>query len=178
MIKYYDSTIVMAELPDEIALALNISNCPLNCGGCSEPWLKPDVGTPLTEKELDKIIAKYKDSVTCICFMGGDADHKDVARCCSYIKSHSSLKTAIYSGYDFLDNDLLGCLDYYKIGRWIMPKGDSKDWWKTNCGPLQFPFSNQLLFEKVENKWLNITYKFRTHPLSIDLKKYVISNKN
>jgi anaerobic ribonucleoside-triphosphate reductase activating protein len=176
MIKYFDRSIVMAEIPDEVTLALNITNCKLNCEGCSEPWLKPDTGTELTNEELMSLLLEYKD-ITCICFMGGDSDHKDVARCCDFIKEHSNLKTAIYSGFDFIDMDLAQHLDYYKIGHWIKPKGDSKEWWKTNCGPLQFPFSNQLLFEKVGNTLLNITYKFRVHPLN-KLESYIIEQDN
>ena len=42
-----------------------------------------------------------------------------------------------------------------------MPKGPVEEWHKTNNGVLQFPWSNQLLFEKIDNKLVNVTYKFR-----------------
>ena len=37
MLKEYSNEIVFAEFPDEICLAINISNCPGSCSNCSEP---------------------------------------------------------------------------------------------------------------------------------------------
>ena len=60
------------------------------------------------------------------------------------------LKIAMYSGDDELDEDLVGVLDYYKIGSWQEEKG-----------PLNNPSTNQILYKKNENNELeNITYKF------------------
>ena len=69
---------------------------------------------------------------------------------------------------------LLECLDLYKIGRWIMPEGPVEDWHQTNNGVLQFPWSNQLLFEKVGNIWFNVTYKFRKEKVG-NPARYIIN---
>ena len=34
MLKVYDVAVTMSEFPDEITLAVNISNCPGMCDGC------------------------------------------------------------------------------------------------------------------------------------------------
>lgn len=171
-LKYYDYAIVFKEFPDYIALAVNITNCPCNCEGCSEPYLRENIGTELTNDEIDKLVKKHSD---CNLFglMGGDSNHNDVVRIANYIHTHYPyLKVGMYSGLDSLDTKLLECLDFYKIGRFIMPKGEQK----TNNGPICFPWSNQIAFEKINNKWINITYKFRKETIS-DLNKYVILTK-
>ena len=174
MLKYWqpDTTITFAEFPDEIALCVNITNCPGMCLNCSEPWLLEDKGTLLTENEIDRLISEHKD-ITVFALMGGDRDHEDIVRIADYIHSKYNLKVGMYSGKDYLDMKLLSCLDIYKIGRWIMPEGDVKDWHKTNNGVLQFPWSNQLYFERLGDLWINTTYKFRKNPLG-DLTTYII----
>lgn len=177
MIKVYNGQeggefITFTEIPDEISLCLNISNCKCNCTSCSEAWLREDVGIELTSEVLQRYIDN-NPNITCICLMGGDSDHDDCIRVCKYIHEHSNLKTAMYSGREFINLDLAQHLDYYKIGRWIMPIGDSKDWHKTNNGVLQFPWSNQLLFKKIDNKLINITYRFRENPLG-NPEQYII----
>ena len=54
-----------------------------------------------------------------------------------------------------------------------MPEGPVENWWKTSCGPIKFTFSNQLMFKKVDNNWVNITDKFRNKPLN-NLKKEIV----
>lgn len=177
MLKYYDVATVFAEFPDEITLAINITNCPLDCEGCSEPWLKPDIGTELTEQAIDDLI-NTNPNITVFGLMGGDSDHKDVKRIADYIhKKYPELKVGIYSGREYLDMLLLECLDLYKIGRWIMPNMDHPETWKDHTwGPLVWPVSNQLLFEKIGNMWFNVTYKFRKNPIS-DWSRYIISSE-
>jgi len=171
MLKYLSSAIVFAEFPDEICLALNITGCPCMCDHCSEPELRPDIGTEITEEELLSLIEKNK-GITMIGFMGGDRDHKAIVELSKIIHS-TGLKVGMYSGRDSLDMNLLNCLDYYKIGKWIMPEGNVDDWWKKNCGPLKFTFSNQLMFKKENNLWINITNRFRNRPIN-NLKKEIL----
>lgn len=160
MLKVYDSAVVFEEFPDEICLAVNISNCPGMCSQCSEPWLLGDVGEELTEDKIDSLIAEHPD-ITVFGLMGGDSDHDDVVRIANYVHEKHHIKVGMYSGREFLNMKLLECLDLYKIGRWIMPEGPVEEWHQTNNGVLQFPWSNQLLFEKIGNMWFNVTYKFR-----------------
>lgn len=158
--KYYDYAVTFAEFPDEVALCFNISNCPGRCKKCSEPWLLEDVGTEMTEAAIDAVIEK-SSGITLVGFMGGDKDHNKIEILSKHIHEKFGLKVGMYSGQEYLDMNLLGCLDYYKIGRWILPEGPVEEWHKKNCGPLKFPFSNQLMFKKDGDKWINITGEFR-----------------
>ena len=173
MLKVYDVAVTMSEFPDEIALCINISNCPGVCEGCSEPWLLQDIGEELTNEKIDKLIEEHP-GITIFGLMGGDSDQDDVVRIANHIHKTHNLKVGMYSGRDFLNLDLLNCLDFYKIGKWIYPKGKVEEWHKTNNGPLAFPWSNQLMFEKIDNKWINITHKFRKEKIG-NPEKYIIS---
>ena len=52
MLKYTDYDIVFQEIPDEVTLAINLSNCPNRCKGCHSPYLQQNVGEALTEENL------------------------------------------------------------------------------------------------------------------------------
>ena len=45
--KYLDTQIVFAEIPDEITLAINITNCPFRCPDCHSPELQRNIGNNL-----------------------------------------------------------------------------------------------------------------------------------
>ena len=102
MLKYFDFAVVFQEFPDEIALAINITNCPCLCEKCSEPWLQQDTGTELTKEELDKLITAHK-GITLVGFMGGDNDHERIKVLANYIHEKYNLKVGMYSGFDNLD---------------------------------------------------------------------------
>ena len=146
---YREWNITFAEIPDETTLCVTIPNCPHRCKGCHSPYLQTNSGNPF--KEIIDVIKDYKDTITCVCFMGGDANHADIAFWALYINGlFPNLKIAMYSGDDELDEELVGVLDYYKIGSWQEEKG-----------PLNNPSTNQILYKKNENNELeNITYKF------------------
>ena len=60
MLKYVDTLVGFREIPDEISLCINISNCPNNCEGCHSSYLKKDIGTPLTYIELKNLLKKME----------------------------------------------------------------------------------------------------------------------
>lgn len=127
MLKYFDSAIVFAEFPDEVCLAVNITNCPGTCEKCSEPWLRENIGVELTNNDIDQLISQHPD-ITMFGLMGGDSDHLDCCRIANYIHStYPYIKVGMYSGLDYLDSKLLDVLDAYKIGRFISPKGPIED---------------------------------------------------
>ena len=74
MLRYYNFDIVFQEIPDEVTLAINLTCCPNRCKGCHSPHLRQKIGPELTTSELDSIILRYKNEITCVCFMGGDND--------------------------------------------------------------------------------------------------------
>ena len=63
MLKYADYDVVFQELPNEVTLAINISNCPNRCVGCHSAYLMDDVGNPLTEQALEDLLHKYGKTI-------------------------------------------------------------------------------------------------------------------
>lgn len=143
MIKYLTKNIVLQEIPKEISLSLEITNCPNRCKGCHTPELQQDIGTELTEAELRRIIESTKLGkkflVSCILFMGGD-QHKELISLLKIVKEYD-LKTALYTGNDFVDVDIIKELDYVKLGAYV-----------EELGGLTEKTTNQKLFEL---KWSN-----------------------
>ena len=99
MLKYVNTGIVFQEIPDEVTLAINISNCPCHCPGCHSHYLWEDVGIPLNADAIDAFVNEYGHDITCIAFMGGDADPMGVNLLAQYIhEEYPEFKVAWYSG--------------------------------------------------------------------------------
>lgn len=162
MLKYVNTQVTFAEVPDEITLCINISNCPCHCKGCHSAYLAEDIGHLLTHAQIDSQIIIHR-GITCVCFMGGDAEPNKVDFWAKYIKEkYPNLKVAWYSGREKVSEDIdLWNFDYIKIGPY-----------REECGPLNSDTTNQSFFEVVtvppeetetglEERWLiNITDKF------------------
>jgi anaerobic ribonucleoside-triphosphate reductase activating protein len=120
MLKYANFDIVFQEVPDEVTLAINISNCPNQCVGCHSQYLWKDVGYVLDKESLDELVEKYQSGITCVCFMGGDAEPYDVANLAMYVKNkYKNMKTAWYSGKNELPEAFHAeTFDYIKTGRY------------------------------------------------------------
>lgn len=148
MVIYDNYDIVFQEVPNEISLAFTIKNCPNRCKGCHSPYLRENSGNILDEEALENILLKYKYSITCVLFLGGDSCHKELISLSKIIKKYK-LKIAMYSGLNYIDNELFEVLDYYKIGSY-----------DENLGGLTSKETNQK-FYKIKNGLLyNITYMF------------------
>ena len=138
MLKYVDTRVVFAEIPDEITLAINISNCPCHCKGCHSAYLAEDIGTILDREKLVNLIQENK-GITCIAFMGGDSNPEELndLAFCIRILSEYPYKVAWYSGRQDLSRDIdLRNFDYIKLGPYIEEKG-----------PLDNPNTNQKFYE-------------------------------
>ena len=129
MLKYVNSGVVFQEIPDEVTLSINISNCPCRCPGCHSKYLWGDVGEPLTPSVLDQFICDYGNNITCVCFMGGDADPEYVNQLAQYMhREHPSYKVAWYSGRIRIPSVVRKSdFDYIKIGPYIAHLGCLKD---------------------------------------------------
>jgi len=147
VLKVASFDIVFQEIPGEVTLALNLSNCPCHCPGCHSPHLAEDIGEPLTAELLDGLIARYGAMITCVAFMGGDAEPDEVANWATYVKGHG-LKTAWYSGRtNYPTNPSV--LDFLKLGPYI-----------ESLGGLKSETTNQRLYKRVGDGWEDITASF------------------
>ena len=98
--KYVDTKVVFREVPDEVTLAINISNCPVHCPGCHSSYLARDVGEVLDKEVLVSLIDS-NPGITCVSFMGGDAEPLTVRDYSLWIKDrYKGMKTCWYSGRD------------------------------------------------------------------------------
>ncbi len=149
MLKYVDYDIVFQEIPDEVTLAINLSNCPHRCVGCHSPHLRSDIGEELTEDTLSALIRKYEHSITCVCFMGGDAVPDELCHLAGFIRErwNGNIKTAWYSGSNSLqDERFKRCFDYIKLGEFIQ-----------SLGGLNKKTTNQRLYRIHNNTMQDIT---------------------
>ena len=149
MLKYVDTMVTFSEFPDEISLCINISNCPCHCIGCHSSYLAEDIGEPLLESTLHKLVTENK-GITCVGFMGGDIEPKSVNALAQYIKIEYNLKVGWYSGRKELSKDIeLDNFDYIKIGPYI-----------EEYGPLNNPNTNQKMYLVDNGQLIDITSKF------------------
>ena len=150
MLKYVDTKIVFQEIPDEVTLAINISNCPCQCKGCHSSYLAQDIGTELTFNEVRKLIKK-NSGISCIALMGGDAEPDKINTLASFIINHyGSIKIAWYSGRQELNNNIDLCnFDYIKLGPY-----------KEEFGPLNSRTTNQRFYKVNGKELVDITNKF------------------
>ena len=122
MLRLASFDVVFREIPGEVTLALNLSECPNRCPGCHSPHLRETVGKPLDETLLEGLLAQYGTSITCVCFMGGDGDPREVARLSDRVRelSHGALKTGWYSGREELPREVdRQQFDYLKLGPYV-----------------------------------------------------------
>lgn len=152
MLKYIpeDTSITFAEIPYEICLCINVTNCPHRCEGCHSPYLREDIGEELTFNALDWMISKNK-GVTCVVFMGGDSD-KDYIKQLALHVSSLGLKSGWYSGETSIDLEEYGkFLDYIKVGPYI-----------ESLGPLNAKTTNQRLYkvDKHDGSIEDVTFRF------------------
>ena len=152
--------IVFQEIPGEVTLALNLSNCPCHCPGCHSQHLAEDIGEVLDEALMDGLLARYKGLITCVAFMGGDAAPDEVIQWANYIHqlpitNHQSvLRTAWYSGRTSFPRDPRA-LDYVKLGPYI-----------ESLGGLKSETTNQRFYKRVGAEWSDITSVFRKKNLA------------
>lgn len=153
MLKYVDTKVVFAEIPDEITLAINISSCPCNCKGCHSSYLAEDIGEPLDLQHLTNLIDSNK-GITCVGLMGGDANPSKVDDIAQDIKEYyPELKVGWYSGRQELSKDIeLSNFDYIKLGPYI-----------EEFGPLNSKTTNQRFYKVNGKELIDITSRFWKH---------------
>lgn len=149
--KFTNYDIVFREIPDETTLAINISGCPCHCPGCHSSYLADDVGEELTYESLMNMV-NGNVGITCISFMGGDANPSYINHLAELLRdSESSLKIAWYSGRQELSDKVdLKNFDYIKLGPYI-----------EELGGLDKKTTNQVLYKVVGSDLVDITHRMR-----------------
>lgn len=149
MLKYVDTKVTFAEVPNEISLCINISNCPCNCKGCHSSYLAKDIGNALNSNSIKELINNNK-GITCICFMGGDSSPLEIDALVHFIKIYFPIKTAWYSGRQELSKDInLNNFNFIKLGPYI-----------EDLGPLNSKTTNQRFYKVEGGKLVDITNLF------------------
>ena len=157
--KYLDYAITFSEFPDEIALCINISNCPFHCPGCHSPELWEDRGKLLDEDNLSILIGK-NPGISCVGFMGGEPGAvNDLAK---FIKDHWLLCVGWYTGYSKIPKDInINNFDYIKIGPYIKELGGLDN---PNTNQKFYAIGRQLHKIDANDEMLyDVTYKFWKH---------------
>ncbi len=149
MIKYVPqmTSVVLEEIPDRVTLAVDISNCRGNCEGCHSPFLREDIGEPLTEEVIDTLV-KDNFGVDCFLFLGEGRDPETLLKLAGHVKS-LDLKAALYSGRSEVEPPFWETFDYIKTGPYLPDRG-----------PLNRETTNQRLYRRTGVGWEDITSRF------------------
>lgn len=189
MLKYVDTRVCFAEIPDEVTLCINLSNCPCHCEGCHSPHLAEDIGKPLLFHTIENLLDENK-GISAVCFMGGDAEPELVNRYARLIRE----STVPVLEYEFvLEKDII-----FPMKDMVLNKGEKVQvfrhipnpikigWYsgrqelseKINLenfdyiklgpylkekGPLDNPNTNQRFYQVVNGELVDITHKFWKH---------------
>lgn len=152
MLRLASYDIVFQEVPGEVTLALNLSGCPNGCPGCHSPHLQQEAGELLDDELLAGLLRGYGDSVTCVCFMGGDNDPREVGRLTVRVREMTGgrLKTAWYSGRTDMPEELpMDVFDFIKLGPYI-----------ERLGPLDSETTNQRFYRVEKQGLVDLTGMF------------------
>lgn len=142
--RYLSRQVVFQEIPDEISLSYLITGCSLRCQGCHsvDSW-SVDAGLELTEEKFISDLKKYTNWATCILFMGGEWHQCELLHFLN-IAQNSDFKTALYTGREYVCEEIIKKLDYLKTGPYLPQKGG-----------LSSPLTNQKLVEVKTGRILN-----------------------
>ena len=69
MLKYLYVKEVFSEVPNEITLAISITNCCIRCSECNQKELWEDRGTVLDSTVLNTLLRDHR-GITCVLFIG------------------------------------------------------------------------------------------------------------
>ncbi|MDR2423536.1 MAG: anaerobic ribonucleoside-triphosphate reductase activating protein [Prevotellaceae bacterium] len=150
--KFASYNIVFQEIPGEVTLAINLSNCPNRCKGCHSPYLMEDKGEILNEDRLVELLEKYGNAITCVCFMGGDAEPQELERYSVFLRNQSNgqIKIGWYSGKNTFPKECsLQNFDYVKLGAYV-----------EHLGGLDSTTSNQRFYRIDKGQMMDMTEYF------------------
>jgi anaerobic ribonucleoside-triphosphate reductase activating protein len=109
-----------------------------------------DAGIILDENILVDLIEKYKNAITCICFMGGDSSPSEVEKLAAFLQKKYSIKTGWYSGKSDIPADCsVQHFDYIKLGPYVQ-----------HLGGLNSATTNQRFYHVENGIMIDITNRF------------------
>lgn len=117
----------LQEVPDEISVVVGFTGCSIHCPGChsKEMW-DSNYGKEMTMERMENILYKYKGKCSCFCAMGGEWNPEELL---SYFEKARSMgyKTALYTGLNWITQDVFEHLNYLKVGSYIESLGGLSD---------------------------------------------------
>lgn len=147
--KYAYIEVACMEVPGEISLCIGITGCTVHCPGChsKELW-NAKYGELLNEELYKDTLFKYKNKCSCICFMGGDQYQDELIKYLEMAHEEGFL-TALYTGQNWVDYDIMEQLDFLKVGPFI-----------ESLGGLVDRTTNQRMYHIDRGVLMDITSKF------------------
>lgn len=173
---FSDYEITVQDVPDEIALTISLSGCPLHCKGCHSQFTwDSKYGEELTDEKFKTLLSKNKH-ISCVLFYGGEWQIERLLELIKIAKEFN-LKTCLYTGLILEEikqtkQQLLDILDYIKVGRWIQEKGGLN---KKNTNQRFYKIIKKEK-EKTENVDVNVDVKYKTIDIG-DIKLIDWTNK-
>lgn len=152
MLHYVEFGLSYMEVPGEAALCIYISGCSNRCVNCHYQELQQVDAGELLATYFEQILDLYHDYTTCVCFMGeGDGSEESRTEMLSCVKSCNkrAYKTCLYSGRDTNIEDWMKPFDYVKVGSY-----------REEFGPLTSETTNQRMWMKEADRYIDITEKF------------------
>jgi anaerobic ribonucleoside-triphosphate reductase activating protein len=109
-----------------------------------------DEGMILDKNILADLLEKYKNAITCVCFMGGDSSPSEVEGLAVFIRENYGKKTGWYSGKIRVPEDCsVRHFDYIKLGPYIQ-----------HLGGLNSVTTNQRFYRIENEKMIDMTNCF------------------
>lgn len=141
--------VTMTEIPDHVALFVNVGQCECHCKGCHSSYLwDTEECERMTPGQLFDVIGSYKDLIDTVVFMGGNRNCMDFEEFAEEVLKpvkELGYHVGIYLGaWDATDLFIAAqYCRYVKVGLY-----------RENLGGLESPTTNQIFME-IQN------YKFR-----------------
>lgn len=153
MLYFIDACVSYDEIPNELSLCIYISGCMNRCPDCHYPELMQHNHGDILSESFYLLVDLYSEMVSCICFLGeGACGLKEKAEFKEYVDYiHSKgLLAGLYSGRNLDEiEEWMKEFDFVKIGSYQLDKG-----------PLTKETTNQRMYKKKNNKYVNITEEF------------------
>ena len=117
-------------------------------------WVYQPVGVVYNyiSDDLNDLINRYQGLITCVCFMGGDQNLRELSILTQMVQL-ANLKVALYTGSS--NSHTISCvmslsIDYIKYGPYI-----------EKYGAINNTTTNQVMLKRNGDNWENITYRFQ-----------------